>query len=172
MAFAMVGLKRSRTGLWTARKEIPADVRAAYGKREEKKSWPAVLTAGQAKAELAAWLIPIEERIAALRAMVGQAPLRLSPRQARALAGEWYKALAAQHDENPGTVEGWEDTAIEPLIDPDSGAKLPFLVAQRDAFLADRSLHVDASSAAALLEQMEDLWPDLCRLMQRRAQGD
>lgn len=172
MAFAMVGLKRSKTGLWTARKEIPADVRAAYGKREEKKSWPAELKAGQAKAELAAWLIPIEERIAALRAMAGQAPLRLSPRQARALAGEWYKALADQHDENSGTVEGWEDTAIEPLIDPDSGAKLPFLVAQRDAFLADRSLRVDASSAAALLEQMADLWPDLCRLMQRRARGD
>lgn len=172
MAFAMVGLKRSRTGLWTARKEIPADVRAAYGKREEKKSWPAELKAGQAKAELAAWLIPIEERIATLRAMAGQAPLTLSPRQARALAGEWYAALAAQHDENPGAVEGWEVTATEPVIDPESGEKLPFLVAQRDAFLAVRGLRVDAASAAALLEEMEDLWPDLCRLMQRRARGD
>jgi integrase len=179
MAFAMVGLKRSRTGLWTARKEIPADIREAYRgpydgkqKREEKKSWPAELTAGQAKAELAAWLIPIEERIAALRAVAGEAPLTLSQRKARALAGEWYKALAAQHDENPGAVEGWEATATEPLKDPESGEKLPFVVAQRDAFLADRGLKVDAASAAALLHEMEDLWPDLCRLMERRAQGD
>lgn len=172
MAFAMVGLKRTKTGRWAARKEIPQDIRAAYGKREEKKTWPPELSAGQAKAELAAWLIPIEERIAALRAVAGQAPLTLSQRKARALAGEWYKALAAQHDENPGTVEGWEEAATEPVIDPESGEKLPFFVAQRDEFLADRGLKVDVASAAALLHEMEDLWPDLCRLMERRAQGD
>ncbi|ODT00312.1 MAG: hypothetical protein ABS49_05625 [Erythrobacter sp. SCN 62-14] len=80
MAFVMVGLKRSKTGRWAARKEIPADVRTAYGKREEKKSWPAELTAGQAKAELASWLIPIEERIAALRSSQTQVLLTLSQR--------------------------------------------------------------------------------------------
>ena len=90
MAFAMVGLMRSKTGLWADRKEMPADVRAGYGKREEKKGWPAELTAGQANAELAAWLIPIEERIAALRAMAGQTPITFSKRQARAIAGEWF----------------------------------------------------------------------------------
>jgi hypothetical protein len=40
MAVTMVALKRSKTGHWQARKEIPADVRAAYGKREEKRTWP------------------------------------------------------------------------------------------------------------------------------------
>ena len=106
MAFAMVGLKRSKTGLWTARKEIPGDVRAAYGKREEKKSWPADLTAGQAKAELAAWPIPIEERIAAQRAMAGQTPVTLTKRHARALAGEWYRAKVAQHEDELAFANG------------------------------------------------------------------
>ena len=87
MAFAMVGLRRTKTGLWTARKEIPADVRQAYGKREEKKSWPAELTREQAKAELAAWLGPVEGRIALLRASRPQQPVTLSQRQCRAVAG-------------------------------------------------------------------------------------
>ena len=37
MGIAMVSLTRNSTGLWAARKAIPADVRTAYGKREEKK---------------------------------------------------------------------------------------------------------------------------------------
>jgi len=74
MGIAMVSLTRTKSGLWKARKAIPADVREAYGKREEKKTWPAELAAGQAKAELATWLTPIEERIGMLRASAAQTP--------------------------------------------------------------------------------------------------
>lgn len=178
MAFAMVGLKRSRTGLWTARKEIPADARAAYGKREEKKSWPAELTAAQAKAELAAWLIPIEERIAALRAMAGQTPVTLTKRHARALAGEWYRAKVAQNEDDPGDPAGWWLAAHE--VEPDdpeereAGRIRPtgWLIEERDALLQAKGLTLTLSSGDALLQEMGDLWLSLCDLMQRRAQGD
>ncbi|MCL9998069.1 MAG: hypothetical protein NBV68_01690 [Erythrobacter sp.] len=178
MAFAMVGLKRSKTGLWTARKEIPADVRAAYGKREEKKSWPAELTAGQAKAELAAWLIPVEERIAALRAMAGQTPVTLSKRQARAIAGEWYRAKVAQHEDDPGDPAGWWFAALE--VEPEdpeereAGRVRPtgWLIEERDALLRAKGLALTPSSGDALLQEMGDLWVSLCALMERRAEGD
>jgi hypothetical protein len=93
MAFAMVGLKRTKTGRWAARKEIPQDVRAAYGKREEKKTWPAELNQGQAKAELAAWLIPIEEPRSSTtpRYPVGAARL---PRRQRRWASGWPSGSA------------------------------------------------------------------------------
>ena len=50
MALRMAKLTRTKTGLWTARKVIPADVRDAYGKTEDKPTWPASLTQGQARA--------------------------------------------------------------------------------------------------------------------------
>lgn len=178
MAFAMVGLKRSKTGLWTARKEIPADVRAAYGKREEKKSWAAELTAGQAKAELASWLIPIEERITALRAMAGQSPVTLSQRQSRALAGEWYKVKVAQYEENPGREADWwfsrEELEPDDPEEREEGRIKPtgWLIEERDALLLTKGLTLTPSSADALLQEMGDLWLSLCVLMERRAQGD
>jgi len=182
MAFVMVGLKRSKTGRWAARKEIPADVRTAYGKREEKKSWPAELTAGQAKAELASWLFPIEERIAALRSSQTQVLLTLSQRQTIALAGEWYRAKVAHYEENPGTVEGWIASAEEVQLvslDPDGDPNGPvvfrvaadsFLVAERGALLFEKGLSLARASAEALLQEMCRLWLQLCALMERRAQ--
>ncbi|MEA1619213.1 tyrosine-type recombinase/integrase [Erythrobacter sp. T5W1-R] len=178
MAFAMVGLKRSKTGLWTARKEIPADVRAAYGKREEKKSWPAELTAGQAKAELASWLIPIEERIALLRASADQTAVTLSQRQSRALAGEWYHAQVALYEENPGRPEDWWFTREE--LEPDdpeereAGRVRPtaWLIDEREKLLLEKGLRLTAGAADALLQEMGDVWVSLCDLMERRAQGD
>lgn len=174
----MVALKRTGTGLWAARKAIPADVREAYGKREEKKSWPAELSAGQAKAELASWLTPIEERIEMLRAVATQAPATLSQRQRRALAGEWYKAQVALYEDNPGRPEDWWFSRIElEPSDPDEreeGRVRPtaWLIEERDNLLRVRGLRLTPSSADALLQEMGDLWVSLAQLMERRAEGD
>lgn len=179
MTFAMVSLsKHPKSGNWTARKAIPADVRGAYGRWEEKKTWPSSLSKGQAKAELAAWLAPIEERIALLRAQADQTPILLSKRQARALAGEWYKAKVAQHEDNPGDPDGWWFAAQE--VEPDDPVEreaglvrqTEWLIKERDALLASKALSVTPSSAEALLQEMGDLWIELCHLMERRAQGD
>lgn len=178
MAFAMVGLKRTKTGLWSARKEIPADVRESYGKREEKRTWPSELSQGQAKAELAAWLLPIEERIALLRSSATQKPIALSRRQSRALAGEWYRGQVAKYEDDPRSADNWwlnrQEVEPEDPTDREEGRIKPtsWLIAEKDTLLADRGLIVTASSADALLQDMGDLWISLCDLMERRAVGD
>lgn len=178
MGIAMVALTRSKSGLWAARKAIPADVRSAYGKREEKKTWPASLSQGQAKAEFAAWLTAIEDRIAMLRAMADQTPVTLSKRQARALAGEWYKAKKAQYEENPGRPVDWwfsrEELEPDDPEDREEGRIRPtaWLITERDALLLAKGLRLTPSSADALLQEMGDLWLELCALMERRARGD
>lgn len=179
MTFAMVSLsKHPKSGNWTARKAIPADVRKAYGRWEEKKTWPTALSKGQAKAELAAWLVPIEERIAALRAVDAEAPLTLSQRQTRALAGEWYRAKVAEYEENPGHPANWE-TSWDDLVPDDEEEReagrvrpVAWLIRERDALLKTKRLSVRPASADGLLQEMGDLWIELCGLMERRAQGD
>lgn len=178
MGIAMVALTRNKSGLWAARKAIPADVRTAYGKREEKKTWPASLSQGQAKAEFSAWLTAIEDRIAMLRAIADQAPATLSQRHARAVAGEWYKAKVAQYEDNPGRPEDWWFTREE--LEPDdpeereAGHVRPtgWLIEERDALLKAKGLRLTPASEDALLQEMGDLWVSLCDLMERRAQGD
>ena len=138
MGVVMASLRCTKTGLWASRKEIPKDVRQAYGKREEKRTWPAELNPGQAKAELAAWLGPIEDRISLLmRASAGAAPVYLSKRQCRALAGEWYIQQVARFEDDPGRVEDWDEErwSLRPDDDEDAEAGLynatPHLIAER-----------------------------------------
>lgn len=178
MGIAMVALTRNNSGQWAARKAIPADIRTAYGKREEKKTWPAALSQGQAKAEFAAWLTAIEDRIGMLRAMAGQAPVILSKRQARALAGEWYKAKKTEYEDNPGRAVDWwfsrEELEPDDPEEREEGRIRPtaWLITERDALLQARGLRVADGSGDALLQEMGDLWLSLCDLMERRAQGD
>ncbi len=179
MTFAMVSLsKHPRSGNWTARKAIPADIRKAYGRWEEKKTWPVALSKGQAKAELAAWLAPIEERIALLRASATQALLELTQRQSHALAGEWYRAQVARFEDNPGQPENWWFTREE--LEPDDPEEretgrirlTAWLIAERDALLQSKGLAVRPACAERLLQDMGDLWISLCDLMEKRAEGD
>ncbi|WP_296721195.1 tyrosine-type recombinase/integrase [Erythrobacter sp.] len=174
----MVALTHNKSGLWTARKVIPADVRSAYGKREEKKTWPAALSQGQAKAEFTAWLTAIEDRIAMLRAVADQTPVTLSQKQTRALAGEWYKAKKTQHEDNPGRAVDWwfsrEELEPDDPEEREAGRIRPtgWLIEERGAFLHGKRLRLTLSSSDALLQEMGDLWLSLCDLMERRAQGD
>lgn len=174
----MVALKRTESGLWAARKVIPADVREAYGKREEKKTWPAELPQGQAKAEFAAWLTPIEERIALLKASATQTPVTLTQRQSRALAGEWYKAMVARYEDNPGRAVDWwfsrEELEPQDPEEREAGLIRPtaWLIEERDRLLQERGLRLRDGSADTLLQDMGDLWLSLSHPMERRAEGD
>lgn len=178
MGIVMVSLTRNASGQWAARKAIPADVRSTFGKREAKKTWPASLSQGQAKAEFAAWLMDIEDRIATLRAVAHQTPMTLSKRQSRGLAGEWYKAKVAEFEENPGYAENWwfSGQELEPSdeTEREAGRIQPtaWLIEERDALLLGKGLRLNASSADDLLQEMGDLWISLCALMERRALGD
>lgn len=183
MRCAVVSLARKKSGKWYARKAIPADVREAYGKREEKQSWPATLAEGQAKAELAAWLAPIEDRIAALRAHRTLATVTLTRRQSVKLAGEWYRAKVESEEPrftDSSVVWDWDAEVLEilPEDDPEGVTEgqplrpLPFIVEERDQLIFDRGLRLDAESAERLLQDMLRLYLDFLQLMQRRVAGD
>lgn len=185
MALRMAKLNRTPTGLWTSRKAIPADVRAAYGKREEKPTWPASLTHGQARAEFGAWLTSVEERIAALRSVTTDGPrVLLTERQSRALAGKWYQQLKDEYGDNPGDEIGWEvqreqlypaDDTVAAFDDvPFEGPWriTPYLKEEARCLLEVERLQVTERSEERLLQDMADLFISLCDLMMRRSRGD
>lgn len=185
MALRMAKLTRTPTGLWTSRKAIPADVRAAYGKREEKPTWPASLTQGQARAEFGAWLTSVEERIAGLRSVVADGPrVVLTERQSRALAGRWYQQIKDEYGDNPGDEIGWEvqreqlypadDTVAASGDVPFEGPWriTPYLENEARRLLQAECLQVTERSEERLLQDMADLFISLCDLMMRRSRGD
>ncbi|MDX3910890.1 MAG: integrase [Sphingobium sp.] len=185
----MAKLSRTPSGLWTARKVIPADVRAAYGKREEKPTWPAGLTASQARAEYAAWLLRVEEQIEALRKSPTEKPIELTRRQARALAGKWYADIVERFGDDPGEVQGWEETLedLYPsdtdeayrayLLDPSAPYEgpyraTPFVLRERGYLLDSEGLKLTDAASEKLLADMLDLYVAFCQLMVQRASGD
>jgi hypothetical protein len=112
MTIAMAALTRSKSGAYTARKGIPKDVQdeyeRLYGQRwEVKLSLPADTRPQDAKARFAEWLSKVEAQIAAIRDKRAGIARTLSEREARALAGEWYRDFVAQHEENPGSPTRW-----------------------------------------------------------------
>ncbi len=115
MGYRMAGLTRSKSGAWKARKGIPADVRAEY-RRLFGASWeatwsaPAGLPLAEAKSRYAEWLAEVEQRIASIRAAKAGRGVTLTQKQARALAGDWYRWFVAKHEDNPGAPGRWGET--------------------------------------------------------------
>jgi hypothetical protein len=114
MAFRMARMARAKSGSFKAPKGIPKDARdayqALYGKRhEELFRAPPDCSPQRAKALHGAWLEEIESRIATIRAKQRGEGHDLTQRQARALAGEWYRWFVARYEENPGEPSRWSD---------------------------------------------------------------
>ncbi len=98
----MVKLRQDGNGNYAARKRLPDDVREEYGRlhgpRFEAKFFASAATKPQvAKQLFNDWLAEAEGRIAAIRAQRSGEGIALTPRQARALAGEWYEWFIARH---------------------------------------------------------------------------
>ena len=96
MAFTMARLNRRPSGAFTARKVIPQDVRAEYQRVygqgwEVKFSAPAGTPPAQAKALHNEWLAETENRFSAIRAEQRGEGRPLTIREARGLAGDWYR---------------------------------------------------------------------------------
>lgn len=184
----MARLTRTKTGLWTTRKVIPTDVRAAYGKREEKPTWPASLSPGQARAEFGVWLAGVEERIAALRSSGAGPAVELTQRQSRALAGKWYRTMEQRFGDNPGDELGWE-IGLEDLYPQETeesyratqrGNSEPYegpwritpMLAREMQWLLDmEDMRITPSASDRLLQDMADLYI-ASHLMIRRCRGD
>lgn len=178
MGIAVVGIRRTQTGRWQARKNIPADVRDSFGKWELKKTWDASLSEGDAKAEAASWVSDIEARIALYRKASSGQPMDLSAIQAVALAGEWYRQERQQYEddlERPSNMDWVEEDLIPP--DPDDRelgkVMIPdWLAESRDRFLKGRGLRLTHEAAEAVGQEMGNLWFDLKRFADMRASRD
>jgi integrase len=98
----MVSLRQDTQGNFSARKRLPDDVREEYGRRHgqrfEAKFFAAASTgAALAKRLFREWQDEVDARIEAIRAERTGEGISLTPRQARALAGEWYEWFIARH---------------------------------------------------------------------------
>jgi hypothetical protein len=102
VAIKMAKLSRDpASGVWRARKVIPVDCRVAFGKREEKPTWPATLSESEARHRFGAWLLSGEGRIAEIRTK-GRGALRsqLSPADVEHVAALWRAHLLQEDDEH------------------------------------------------------------------------
>lgn len=184
MGVARVSLKRSKTGLWTARKEIPEAIRQPYGKREEKTSWPAHLTEGQALAEYLPWRAKIESQIDLLKQHL-RGTVRLTRQQARALAGDWYREqVSGDWEEALKPLDGWgepdwqatRENLFAEAYDPETGdvrhVAGPELISARDELLDSREMRVTDDSAAVLLDELGNLYLAFLDRIERHAAGD
>jgi hypothetical protein len=107
-------LTPTKGGGLTARKRIPEDVQdeheRLYGVR-----WEARLSIApgtpvlHARAQYREWLSAIESRIANIRAEKKGEGRLLSPKEARALAGDWYNWFTERHTQKARTPKYWED---------------------------------------------------------------
>lgn len=194
MGIAMTSIRRASNGDWFARKVIPADVREAYSKafgtgREERFRRTAETTDTRAKAEFRDWDASICSRIDALRAATTGAAISLTHRQIHALVGDWYGWFVAQHEEEPGTVEAWNDLAerleaayVRLQVETEDDAMHPNVrrwvrgvvteLAKIPTFLAERSLTLDHETQAAFLDAVEDELGPAFTLLKRRVVGD
>jgi hypothetical protein len=111
-ALRMVSLTRDSNGNYRARKRIPAQVKAEYGRlydvtAEEKFYRKAEVKDVVAKREFNEWLAEIETRIANIRAQQNGEGISLTRLQARALAGQWYDWFVGRHP-FIDDIEKWE----------------------------------------------------------------
>jgi hypothetical protein len=114
MPFGLASMTRAKSGAYSVRKAIPADVRPEYKRlfglsSEATLTLPPTMRPQEAKARQAEFLATIERRIQAIREGNAGRTRPLSERQALALAGEWYRWYVGQHEDNPGSPERWED---------------------------------------------------------------
>ena len=107
-------LTPTKGGGFTARKRIPDDAQddyeRLYGVRWEARlgidpGTPVLL----ARAKHREWLSEIESRIANIRAEKKGEGRLLTPKDARALAGEWYHWFTERHVQSAQPATYWED---------------------------------------------------------------
>jgi hypothetical protein len=202
MPFGMAALNRSKSGAYTARKGIPKDVQdeyeRLYGHRwEAKLTLPATLKPAEAKARYGEWLTDIETRIDTIRTRRNGNGQKLSEKQVRALAGEWYRQFIAEREDNPGSPERWrqnfwalierlEEHAPESVLadnwksldwvhEPEVLDGIRPLLAKEtraDQFLADKGHSLAEETYNRFLDCILEEYIAATLLLERRANGD
>jgi integrase len=181
MTLRMTTLRRSKTGDWFSRKEIPKDVRKAYGaahgrSREERFRRPATLSEQRAKQEFREWDATVSARIEALRAAARGEGQSLTLREAVALAGRWYIWFTTRREDEPGEPNHWdiihghfEDACGLPTKRRQAAltelARLP-------SFLAEAGTVLEPVAYERFVEAVVNEFGPACALLRRRATGD
>jgi len=188
-------LTAARRGGYVARKLIPQDVREAYGKLygDGAPRWEAWFNSGdvdrlRARAKHRDWLNEIEARIANIRAERKGEGRTLTPQDARALAGEWYKWFVVQMAAYKWSSSRWRDyrdrswdglyAATDPpgrsFDDVDMDYVRPFIADEgRTAqFLAGKGLQLDLPSRDMFLDYVSRDFFAALDMLVRRADGD
>jgi integrase len=197
MPFALVRMTRVKSGSYSVRKAIPADVREEYerlyGQRWEAKfTIPAGTPPQEAKAQHAAYLALVETRIQAIRDAKDGRARSLSEREALALAGAWYRWFTGQHEDNPGEPARWANLnfALGELLEGDVGTSdeeggwipdpevwdrlRPVLARESgaDRFLADKGLALSQEAYVLFMDRLLAEFINAVKLLERRADGD
>ena len=100
-------------GGFVARKVIPLDVRDEYARLYDQRTEERLNTGPMpvllARAKYREWSSDIEARIANIRAARKGEGRSLTPKEARALAGEWYDWFTARMATNHWSADVWGD---------------------------------------------------------------
>lgn len=198
----MVTPRYTKSGSVVFRKVLPEDVRDEYRRlygigSAAKLTVPAGTPKHETKVLGSEFLAEVETRIATIRAAKKGEGQALTPRQALALAGEWYEWYTALHEENPGTPEHWrvmwdvlidrcEDFAPDWVIEdgwrdlewtrePQVRAGMRPLIADEAKtaqFLASKGIVLNAEAQALFLDNVLDEFFAAILLLERRANGD
>jgi len=194
-------LAPTNKGGFIARKVIPFDVRdeyaKLYGQRTEERLNTGPLPVSLARAKHREWSSEIEARIANIRAARKGESRTLTPKEARALAGEWYHWFTARMAIHNWPADVWGDYQAHvrsELYGPAmaggvfSGDPLEFWErdsamrervrpiiadeAKSNQFLAAKQLVLDAASRDMFLDYVTRDFFAALALLARRARGD
>jgi integrase len=201
MSRSATKLAPTHEGGFIARKVIPFDVRAEYaklfGQRTEERLNTGPMPILHARARHREWSSEIEARFANIRAERKGEGRALTPKEARALAGEWYGWFTARMAASNWPSDVWDDYQWQvrsELYGPAmaggvfSGDPLDFWErdsAMRDRvrpiiadeaksqqFLAAKRLTLDAASRTMFLDYVTRDFFAAVGLLARRARGD
>jgi hypothetical protein len=180
---------------------IPFDVRdeyaKLYGQRTEERLNTGPMPVSLARAKHREWSSEIEARIANIRAERKREGRTLTPKEARALAGEWYYWFTARMAANNWPANVWEEYEAhvrselygpamaggvfsgDPLDfwERDSGMRervRPIIAdeAKSQQFLADKRLTLEHASWTMFLDYVTRDFFAAVALLARRARGD
>src|SRR5437588_8270318 len=194
-------LASTREGGFIARKVIPFDVRndyaKLYGQRTEERLNTGPMPVLLARAKHREWSSEVEARFANIRAERKGAGRILTPKEARALAGEWYGWFTGRMAANNWPTGVWEDYQAhmrselygpamaggvfsgDPLDfwERDSGMRervRPIIAdeAKSHQFLSAKRLSLDSASRDMFLDYVTRGFFAAVALLARRARGD
>jgi integrase len=194
----------NKSGGFVARKRIPEDVQTEYerlyGVRWEARfTWPPGMPIRLVSAQHREWVTEIETRIANIRAERTGEGQKLSPKDARALAGEWYQWYLERRQAHPEALQYWEwlkedtydkvreevlpyannpdEDTIDTILQQCAAARAdirPLLsdVCETAQFLSARKLILDAPSRDMFLDALHEDFFAAVNLFIRRAKND